>query len=47
MTKNWINLDLVKIIQFCLKIHDLWECPHLWMYGWINGWGQVKLLKIL
>ena len=23
MTNNWINLDLIEIIQFCLKIHDL------------------------
>ena len=22
MTKNLINLDLIKIIQFCLKIYD-------------------------
>ena len=23
MTKNLINLDLIKVIQFCLKIYDL------------------------
>ena len=23
MTKNLLNLDLIKIIQFCLKIYDL------------------------
>ena len=23
MTNNLINLDLIKIIQFCLKIYDL------------------------
>ena len=23
ITKNQINLDLIEIIQFCLKIHDL------------------------
>ena len=23
MTKNFINLDLIEIIQFCLKIYDL------------------------
>ena len=23
ITKNQINLDLIKIIQFCLKIYDL------------------------
>ena len=44
--KNQINLDLIKIIQFCLKIYDLLRYPHLWvgiwvvglMDGWVNGW---------
>ena len=45
MTKNVINLDLVKIIKICLKTYDLWRHPHLWV-GWVNGWGQVKSLKI-
>ena len=26
ITKNGINLDLIQIIQFCLKIYDL--CRH-------------------
>ena len=46
MTKNLINLDLIEIIQFCLKIYDLLRHPHLWegvwINGWVNGWGQVK-----
>ena len=46
MTKNLINLDLIKIIQFCLKIYDLLRHLHLWVgvwiNGWVNGWGQVK-----
>ena len=46
MTKNLINLDIIEIIQFCLKIYDLLRHPHLWvgvwMNGWVNGWGQVK-----
>ena len=46
ITKNLINLDLIEIIQFCLKIYDLLRHPHLWMgvwiNGWVNGWGQVK-----
>ena len=42
MTKNLINLDLIEIIQFCLKIYDLLRHPHLWAGVWINGWGQVK-----
>ena len=46
MTKNLINLDLIEIIQFSLKIYDLLRHPHLWVgvwiNGWVNGWGQVK-----
>ena len=44
--KNQINLDLIKIILFCLKIYDLLRHPHLWvgiwvvrwMDGWVDGW---------
>ena len=36
--KNRINLDLIKIIQFCLKIYDLLTHPHLWVGGWVDGW---------
>ena len=40
------NVDLIKIIQFCLKIYDLYRHPHPWVGGWVgqwvNGWGQVK-----
>ena len=42
MGGNQINLDLIKIIQFCWKIYDLWRHPHLWVDVWVN----VKLLKI-
>ena len=39
--KNQINLDLIEIIQFCLKINDLLRHPHLcvgvWVVGWISG----------
>ena len=46
MTKNLINLDLIQIIQFSLKIYDLLRHLHLWVSvwsnGWVNGWGQVK-----
>ena len=38
MTNNLINLDLIDIIQFCLKIYDLWRHLHLWMGGWVDGW---------
>ena len=44
--KNQINLDLIEIIQFCLKIYDLLRHAHRWvgvwvvrwMGGWIDGW---------
>ena len=46
MTNNGINLDLIEIIQLCLKIYDLLRHPHPWVGGWVgqwvNGWGQVK-----
>ena len=29
ITKNQINLDLIEIILFCLKIYDLLRHPHL------------------
>ena len=28
ITKNQINFDLVKIIQFCLQVDDLWRYLH-------------------
>ena len=38
ITKNLINLDLIEIIQFCLRIYDLWRHPtYGWMYGWMGG----------
>ena len=46
ITKYQINLDVIEIIQFSLKIYDLLRHPHLWVgvwiNGWVNGWGQVK-----
>ena len=38
MTKNLINLDVIEIIQFCLKIYDLLTHPHLWVGVWMVGW---------
>ena len=38
MTKNLINLDLIEIIQFCLKIYDLQRDPTCgYMWGWLGG----------
>ena len=50
ITNYLINLDIIEIIQFCLKIYDLWRHLHLMVGGqvvqWVNGWGQVILLNI-
>ena len=37
INKYQINLDLIEIIQFCLKIYDLLRHPQLWVGVWING----------
>ena len=37
ITKNQIKLELIEIIQFCLKICDLLRYPHLWMGGSMAG----------
>ena len=36
--KNQINMDLIEIIQFCLKIYDLLTHPHLWVGVCVVGW---------
>ena len=36
-TKNLINLDLIEIIQFCLKIYDLQRHPHPCVSGSMSG----------
>ena len=36
--KNQINLELIKIIQFCLKICNLLKHPHLWVGVWVEWW---------
>ena len=45
ITKNLIYLFLNEIIQFCLKIYDLWQHLHLWIEIWVDWWGHVKSLK--
>ena len=37
INKNQINLELIEIIQFCLKIYDLLTHPHLWVGVWVVG----------
>ena len=47
ITKYQINLDLIKIIKFCLKIYDLLRHPHLWVGVWVMGSGQMtNLIKL-
>ena len=56
ITNYLINLDIIEIIQFCLKIYNLLRHPHLWLdvwvvggwwvNMWVNGWDQVISLKI-
>ena len=36
--ENQINLDLIEIILFCLKIYDLLRHPHLCVGGWVGQW---------
>ena len=38
ITKNLINLDLIEIIQLCLKIYDLLRHPHPSVGGWVGQW---------
>ena len=38
MTNNSINLDLIEIIQLCLKIYDLLRHPHPWVGVWVGQW---------
>ena len=37
-TINLIILDLIEIIQFCLKIYDLYRHPHPWVCVGVDGW---------
>ena len=38
ITNYLINLDIIEIIQFCLKIYNLLRHPHLWLDVWVDGW---------
>ena len=50
ISNNWIGLESIKIIQFCLKIWFLWRLLHPSVCkgfdGWVKGWCHVKSLKI-
>ena len=51
ISKSQINCDLIEIIQFCLRMYDLWRHPTQgWVDGWVTlwviVWGHVESLKI-
>ena len=35
--KNGVNRHLIEIIEFCLKIYDLWRHTHLQVGVWVDG----------
>ena len=47
VTKYQINLDLIEIIQFCLKIYDLLRHPHLWVGVWIQWVGSGQMTNLI
>ena len=52
ITKYRINLDLIEIIQFCLKIYDLLrlppmgECMGEWVGEWVGSGQMTNLIKL-
>ena len=38
ITNYLINLDIMEIIQYSLKIYNLLRHPHLWLDVWVDGW---------
>ena len=42
VTKYQINLDLIEIIQFCLKIYDLLR---QWVGQWVGSGQMTNLIK--
>ena len=45
ITKYQINVDVIKIIQFCLKIYDLLRHLHLWVGQWVGSGQMTNLIK--
>ena len=46
IAKYRINLDLIEIIQFCLKIYDLLRHPHLWVGEWVESGQMTNFIKL-
>ena len=44
--KYRINLDLIEIIQCCLKIYDLLRHPHLWVGEWVGSGQMTNFIKL-
>ena len=42
MSKNWITLELILIIWFCVKIFDLWTLLHSYRLGCAGGVSHPK-----
>ena len=49
ITKYQINLDLIEIIQFCLKIYELLRpmggCMDQWVGQWMGSGQMTNLIK--
>ena len=45
ITKYQINLDIIEIIQFCLKIYNMWT-PSV-MGGWMGGLMGKSMVGIM
>ena len=46
IAKYQINLDLIEIIQFCLKIYDLLRHPDLWVGEWVGSGQMTNFIKL-
>ena len=42
ITKDGINLDIIKIIGLYLKIYGQLILIQLWVDVWVSGWSQQK-----
>ena len=43
ITKNFKNVDLSKMIQFCLKIYDCGDTP---THGLVCGWSHESMGRV-
>ena len=46
IAKYRINLDLIEIIKFCLKIYDLLRHPHVWVGEWVRSGQMTNFIKL-